>query len=131
MHELSVSSAIVDTALRHAAGRRVATVEIKVGALRQVVPDSLRFYFEVVSRDTLCEDATLEIEEVRAWMRCPHCGQEWDPAPDPEHDPGPLPSLPQFPCPACEGSGAEELAGEELWVESIDVEPAAAGVGEG
>ena len=129
MHELSVASAILDTALRHAAGQRVSCVEIRVGALRQVVPDSLRFYFEVTSRGTLCEGARLEIEEVAAAMHCPHCGQEWDPAPDAEHEPGAAPRLPQFRCPACEGAGAEVLAGEELLVESIDVESAEAGVG--
>ena len=52
MHELSISSAIVDTAMRHAGGRRVTAVDVRVGALRQVVPDSLAFYFEIVSRDT-------------------------------------------------------------------------------
>ena len=54
MHELSISSAIVDTALRHAGGRRVTSVALRVGALRQVVPESLKFYFEIVGRDTLC-----------------------------------------------------------------------------
>ena len=41
VHELSISSAIVDTALRHAGGRRVTAVNLRVGGLRQVVPDSL------------------------------------------------------------------------------------------
>ena len=43
MHELSVSSAIVDTAIKHAAGRRVTMVHVRLGKLRQVVPDSLEF----------------------------------------------------------------------------------------
>ena len=43
MHELSIASAIVDTALRHAGERRVTRVDVQVGALRQVVPDSLAF----------------------------------------------------------------------------------------
>ncbi len=52
MHELSLSSAILETAVKHADGRRVSLVELTVGALRQVVPASLEFYFEIVSRDT-------------------------------------------------------------------------------
>jgi hydrogenase nickel incorporation protein HypA/HybF len=43
VHELSVSAAVVDTAIRHAAGRKVTHVHLRVGALRQVVPDSLAF----------------------------------------------------------------------------------------
>ena len=66
MHELSLSSAIVDTVERHAAGRRVTAVNMRIGTLRQVVPDSLTFYFEIVSRETVCDGARLEHELVGA-----------------------------------------------------------------
>ena len=52
--------------LKHAAGRRVTGVSLRIGHLRQVVPDSLAFYFELVSRETLCEGARLEQEVVPA-----------------------------------------------------------------
>ena len=123
MHELSISSAIVDTALRHADGRRVTQVDVRIGALRQVVPESLDFYFGIVARDTACADATLELELIDAWMRCDACGQGWDPAPEPVA--GHAASawvLPQFRCPACEGAGAVVVRGDELEVESIEVE---------
>ena len=143
MHELSISSAIVDTALRHAGGRRVTSVALRVGALRQVVPESLEFYFEIVGRGTLCEGARLELEVVGAWMTCEVCGCEWDPTPQPELGPstaghlgsaseaghGPLDptwALPTFRCPGCELAGAQVVRGDELEVESIEVanEPA-------
>ncbi len=122
MHELSVASAIVDTAIRHARGRPVSVVYLRVGALRQVVEESLSFYFDVVTRDTLCEQARLEIEPVAALMRCRSCGQEWDPAPRPALDEDELIVLPRFRCPACSAAGAEVLAGNELLVDSIDVQ---------
>jgi hydrogenase nickel incorporation protein HypA/HybF len=127
MHELSISSAIVDTALRHAGGRRVTLVELRVGALRQVVPESLGFYFEIVGRDTLCEGARLSQEVVPAWMRCGLCGCEWDPAPEPlaGHD-AMAPLLPTFRCPACELAGGEVVRGNELEVDSIEVADGAA-----
>ena len=50
MHELSLSSAILATALRHAEGRRVKSVQMRIGAMRQVVPDSLEFYRQVAER---------------------------------------------------------------------------------
>ncbi len=131
MHELSISSAIVDTALRHAGGRRVTSVALRVGALRQVVPESLEFYFEIVGRDTLCEGSRLELEVVGAWMTCEVCGCEWDPAPEPLAGHGPLDptgALPTFRCPGCELAGAQVVRGDELEVESIEVadEPAVA-----
>jgi hydrogenase nickel incorporation protein HypA/HybF len=112
MHELSVSSAVVDTVLKHAAGRRVIVVSLRIGHLRQVVPDSLAFYFELVSRETLCEGARLEQEVVPALLRCDGCAREWDPEDA------------WFRCTGCGGPG-EVIAGNELEVESIEVEEAA------
>ncbi len=125
MHELSISQAVVDTALRHAGGRKVTVVDFTVGSLRQVVAGSLTFYFEIVARDTDCEGAELRISHVAALLRCPACWNEWDPAPPPVATHGEVPInemvLPAFSCPTCDTPG-EVLAGSELEVESIDVD---------
>jgi hydrogenase nickel incorporation protein HypA/HybF len=113
MHELSVSSAIVDTVVRHAAGRRVTAVHVRLGHLRQVVPSSLAFYFELVARETVCEGAALHQEVVAARLRCDGCGHGW------EID------MPFFRCPSCGATEVTVEAGEELEVESIDVEEVA------
>jgi len=124
MHELALSRAIVDAAERHAGGARVSAVHVRLGSLRQAVPESLRFYFGVVARETACADARLELEPVAALLRCPRCGREWDPAPPPlaEHA-TPAPPIPSFGCPAC-GAGGEALDGEQLEVDWIEVEGA-------
>ncbi len=114
MHELSISSAIVDTVVRHAEGRPVTAVRVRLGRLRQVVPSSLAFYFELVSRETVCEGARLEQEVVPATLRCSSCAHAW------EID------APLFRCPRCESTDVIVTAGEELEVESIEVEEAAA-----
>ena len=113
MHELSLSSAIVNTVVKHAQGRQVSVVTLRVGALRQVVPDTLDFYFGFVAEGTVCEGARLDQELVPARLRCARCESEW------ELD------LPVFMCPACGSSGRIEVAsGEEFEVESIQVEEA-------
>ena len=112
MHELSLSGAIVNTAVKHAAGRPVSVVNLRVGRLRQVVPDTLDFYFEFVARGTVCEGARLEQELVPARLRCRDCGSEW------EID------FPDFRCTQCAAVGVEVLSGEEFEVESIEVEEA-------
>ena len=66
MHELSLSGAVIDTAVKHAAGRPVKVVSLRVGRLRQVVPDTLEFYFGFTARGTVCEGAQLEQELVAA-----------------------------------------------------------------
>jgi hydrogenase nickel incorporation protein HypA/HybF len=110
VHELSVSAAVVDTAVRHAAGRTVTRVHLRIGALRQVVPGSLAFYFEICARDTVCEGAVLEQELIGARLRCEGCETEW------------AADVPAFRCPACAGAAVAVVCGEELEVESIDVE---------
>jgi len=116
MHELSLSSAVVNTAVKHAGGHRVELVSLRIGRLRQVVPETLEFYFDFVARDTLCEGARLEQEVVDARLRCHPCASEW------------AIEIPAFRCPTCGGSDVEIASGNEFEVESIEVEgpPAAA-----
>jgi hydrogenase nickel incorporation protein HypA/HybF len=113
MHELSLSSAIVATVEKHAAGRRVAVVSLRVGGLRQVVAGTLEFYFAFVARGTVCEGARLEQELVAVRLGCEACASEW------EID------EPLFRCPGCGGSDIAIVAGNEFQVESIEVEEAA------
>jgi hydrogenase nickel incorporation protein HypA/HybF len=113
MHELSIASAICATAERHAEGRRVTVVSVRVGRMRQVVPDSLRFSFDICARDTVCEGARLELAEITVRLRCTDCGWEWEP------------EIPAFRCPVCESAGVTIETGEELEVDFIDVEETA------
>ena len=78
MHELSLAGAVVNTAVKHAAERRVTVVTLRVGRLRQVVPDTLEFYFGFVAQGTLCEGARLEQEVVPARLVCSECGNDWE-----------------------------------------------------
>lgn len=112
MHELSLSGAVLNTVARHAGGRRVTLVSLRVGRLRQVVPDTLEFYFELVARGTVCEGARLEQEIVEASLRCEACERVWEI------------EVPAFRCPTCGGAEVAIAAGNELEVESIEVEEA-------
>ena len=113
MHELSLASAVVDTASSHADGRPVTRrAACASGALRQVVPDSLAFYFEHRrARHASARARGWSSEIVPARLRCDACEHEWE-----LDDPGlPLPALRV-------GATSRSLAGEELEVESIEVE---------
>jgi hydrogenase nickel incorporation protein HypA/HybF len=112
LHELSIAESVVQIASRHANGRRVTKVCLKVGHLRQVVPSALAFSFELVAQDTPVDGATLELEEVPATGLCRECGAES--------------RLESFPlqCGACGGFDLEIIEGEELYVESLELEEA-------
>jgi len=116
VHELSIASALADIVLRHADGRRVTAVEVRVGRLRQVVPDALEFAFELVARETPLEGARLELQDVPVTVRCRACDAESQ-----------VEDFP-FACAVCGGLDVEVTAGDELSVEAIEVdEPALTG----
>jgi hydrogenase nickel incorporation protein HypA/HybF len=110
MHELSIAESIVSIADRHAGGRKVVKVEVKVGHLRQVVPSALEFAFGLVAQGTPVEGADLELEEVPAAGLCRNCGRE-----------GTLAAFP-FTCPGCGGMDLQVTQGEELLVDSLELE---------
>jgi hydrogenase nickel incorporation protein HypA/HybF len=110
MHELSIAQAVLDVVCRHAAGRRVTHVDLKVGHLRQIVPHSLIFSFELVAAGTPAEGAELVLESIPARGACRACGVESE--------------LHEFPlqCSSCGGFDLTIVAGEELVVESLNLE---------
>jgi hydrogenase nickel incorporation protein HypA/HybF len=110
MHELAIAESVVAIASRHAAGRRVYRVEVKVGHLRQVVPSALEFAFELVAQGSALEGAVLDIDEVPAAGLCRDCGAE-----------SPIEGFP-FRCSACGALDLEVVRGEELYVDSLELE---------
>jgi hydrogenase nickel incorporation protein HypA/HybF len=112
LHELSIAESVVRIASRQADGRRVMKVQMKVGYLRQVVPSALSFGFGLLAEGTPVEGAKLEMEQVPAEGRCRGCGVES--------------LLVDFPlqCGGCGGFDLEILKGEELMVESLELEEA-------
>ncbi|MGA2320109.1 MAG: hydrogenase maturation nickel metallochaperone HypA [Solirubrobacteraceae bacterium] len=110
MHELSIAQSIAEVAERHARGRRVIKVELRVGHLRQVVPDSLQFAFELITRGTTLDGAELQITQVPVAGRCRECGAES--------------VMDGFPlcCDRCGGLDVELFAGEELLIDALELE---------
>ena len=110
MHELAIAESVVHIASRHAGGRQVAKVYLKVGHLRQVVPSALAFSFELVAQGTPVEGAELELEEIPVTGKCRGCGAES------QQESFPLQ------CKTCGALDLQILEGEELYVESLELE---------
>jgi hydrogenase nickel incorporation protein HypA/HybF len=70
VHELSLCDAILGTTMKHAEGRSVTQVTVRIGHLRQVVPDALRFGWEVLTESTDLKGCELVIEQIPATVDC-------------------------------------------------------------
>jgi hydrogenase nickel incorporation protein HypA/HybF len=78
MHELSITQSVVDTIARRLGDAPVHRVRLEIGRLSGVVPDSVRFCFELVTGGTTLEGAALEIDEPAGSARCRSCGSEFE-----------------------------------------------------
>ncbi|MHB1738467.1 MAG: hydrogenase maturation nickel metallochaperone HypA [Actinomycetes bacterium] len=110
MHELSICGSIADIVARHADGRRVETIHVRVGQLRQIVPDTLTYCWTLVCSDGSLAGSRLEVERVPAAIRCRRCGGTSELGPSPA-----------FACSSCHGTDIEVVAGEEFLITSLDL----------
>lgn len=85
---------------------RVNRIRLLIGESASVVPDCVRFYFDEMKRGTAAAAAILDFSVVPLRIRCPACGREFG-------------SVEEM-C-GC-NSGGEVVSGQELVVESIEVE---------
>ncbi|ODU04036.1 MAG: hydrogenase expression protein HupH [Pseudonocardia sp. SCN 72-86] len=109
MHELSICRSISGIVERHAAGRRVRTIHVRVGALRQIVPDTLVYCWSLVSEDTPLAGSEMRVEGVPAMVHCIPC------------DHSRTISEPFMTCDRCGGSDVRVVAGEEFLITSLDL----------
>jgi hydrogenase nickel incorporation protein HypA/HybF len=63
VHELSITRNVVAIVSERAVGQRVTRVRLEIGRLSAVVPDSIRFCFDICAQGTPLEGAELEIVE--------------------------------------------------------------------
>ena len=77
MHELVLTQSIVEMVAKHAQGRTVKRVTLEVGKLTCVMPDALRFCFDLVAAGTALDGAKLDIREIEGRARCAACGEEF------------------------------------------------------
>jgi len=111
MHELSIMTEALRMAVDAAksdGATRVRKLRLRIGSLSGVVPDSLRFAFDVVCHGTMAEGATLEIEAVPAACWCATCRAEFE-------------CVDFFnECPRCHNVSGELRRGRELDIAAVE-----------
>ncbi|GAA3601065.1 hydrogenase maturation nickel metallochaperone HypA [Marihabitans asiaticum] len=114
MHELSLCQGIVRVVEGARAGREVAAVHLRVGQLRQVVPETLRYCWTLVveSRPGLA-GSRLVVDHVPVTLACEGCGASTEV----EH-------VLVLRCAACGSGTVTVTTGEEFEVTTMDLAPA-------
>ena len=108
MHELAIAESVVETVTQRLPDAKVTCVRLEVGALSGVVPDSIRFCFDLATEGTGLAGARLEITEPPARCRCRACGAEFQP------------DSPVVLC-SCGSPDVAVLSGEQLKIVSVQV----------
>lgn len=112
MHELAVTESILDIALAHAKKAeaiQVTAINIVMGRLTTIVDDSVQFYWDIISQDTICAGAKLNFERIPAQLACLNCGNQYTLADE------------LTPCPQCQSDRVKVIAGENFHLDSIEI----------
>lgn len=111
MREHQVIDSILAKALHKAHDsdpRRVKSLQLVIGEITELDPNSIREYWAKISRGTSAERAELHFRLVKARAQCMACFMEYSPINGRIH------------CPYCGSYGAKILAGEEFYLESAE-----------
>jgi hydrogenase nickel incorporation protein HypA/HybF len=112
VHELGIAGEILNVvlseAIKHEA-KEVTVVTVRVGVLRGIVPENLRFLFENLARGTFAEGAALAIEEEPVQIECNVCGTTEA-------------AVMAWECPACKAPDIFVKGGDSLRIVSIDLD---------
>jgi hydrogenase nickel incorporation protein HypA/HybF len=113
MHELAVTESLLNTASDYAIknnAQRVISLNIIIGELSSIIGDSIQFYWDIISENTICEKSTLVFNKIPAKFICQSCGEEFEIN-------GEL-----LPCPVCSSMNLRTIQGDEFLLESIEIE---------
>ncbi|MEO6702378.1 MAG: hydrogenase maturation nickel metallochaperone HypA [Jatrophihabitantaceae bacterium] len=110
MHELSLCGSIYQIVDRAAEGRSVTTVHLQIGQLRQIVPDTLRYCWTLVTEQTALAGSELEIDSVPLTINCRDCGANTT-----------VEGYPILLCQACESASVAITTGEEFLLTSLEL----------
>ena len=112
MHEMAIAEGILNIAFDYAKqnqATKITKITLKLGEMSGVELEALNISFDVLTKDTIAENAELIINRIPLIGQCNKCGKEFH--------------IKQynFFCPECDGILILK-SGRELQVESLDME---------
>lgn len=116
MHELAVAQALVeqvDNVIRQHKAASASLIRVRIGPLAGVVPELLASAFPLAAAGHAMEHATLDLVAAPITVRCQTCGAETEAA------------MNRLICGACGDWHTQVISGDELLLESVELETTA------
>lgn len=113
MHELSVTESIIKICCEEAEKnnlKNITKINLKIGELSSFVPQSIQYYFDIISKDTKVQGAVLNVEKVPIKIHCNVCGEKN------------VVNINKIICPKCYESNIEIIEGREFLIHSVEGE---------
>ena len=113
MHESAIVESLLRVVLKHAQAAdaaRVLGVNLVLGQFSHESDEAIQFYWDTLSEGTLAQGAVLHFECEPVEMQCGNCGLVFSLADHPAD------------CPACLSQRVNPVHGNQVRVDSIEVE---------
>jgi len=113
MHELGITDHLLNLALRHAheaGATRITRLNLVIGEFSSVVDESIKFYWDMMTKGTIAAGSELSFERIRGLLQCGDCEAQF--------------YMQNFHsrCPACGGSSTTVIDGDQFKLSSIEIE---------
>lgn len=121
MHEYLTTKQIVESVLNEVEkykAKKVSEVQLVIGKLTVLGVDQIRFYYELLTKETIMENSELIIEEEEALVECENCGYRGNINVEKEDVYHFL--IPTLTCPKC-GKTVKIVKGKEVLVKSVKI----------
>ena len=113
MHELAIAQALVeqvDAVIEQHQASSATSIRVRIGPLAGVVPELLATAFPLAAAGRRMEHAELEFVHAPIRVRCQTCGAETEAA------------MNRLLCGACDDWHTQVISGDELVLESVELE---------
>lgn len=113
MHEYALTEQIITICEEYVvknSAKSVTAIHLVVGESSGYMAESIKLYFDIIAKKSVCEKAEVLIENIKPMLKCASCGQLFERVPF------------SFTCTFCGGDGESTEIGREFYIKSIEIE---------
>ncbi|PHS36782.1 MAG: hydrogenase maturation nickel metallochaperone HypA [Sulfurovum sp.] len=107
MHEYTIVMSMLDLCEKHAKGKEIDKLVLKIGKMSGIEPHFLQDSFDIFKENTICQNASIEINVIDITITCQDCKKE-----------AKVDAF-NFFCPHCKSGNTKVLTGEEMHIDYI------------